>query len=55
MDSFCIFKRPDKPIYTSGYAGSMKIVNLRLFEPAVKLRSGQSLRLGSKSENSASN
>jgi len=51
MDSFWIFKRPDKPIYISGYAGSMKNVNLRLVEPTVKLRSGQSLRLGSKSEN----
>jgi hypothetical protein len=29
----------------------MKNVNLRLVEPTVKLRSGQSLRLGSKSEN----
>jgi len=50
MDGFLIFKRPDKPIYIPGYAGSMKNVNLRLFEPIVKLRSGQSVRLGSKSE-----
>ena len=44
------FKSPKKPIYISGYAGSMKNVNLSLFEPTVKLRSGQSQRLGSKSE-----
>ena len=50
MDGFWIFKKPDKPIYISSYAGSMKNVDLRLFEPTVKLRSGQSLRLGSKSE-----
>ena len=50
MDGFWIFKKPDKPIYISGYAGSMKNVNLKLFEPTVELRTGQSLRLGSKSE-----
>jgi hypothetical protein len=50
MDGFWIFKKPDKPIYISSYAGGMKNVDLRLFEPTVKLRSGQSLRLGSKSE-----
>jgi hypothetical protein len=50
MDGFGIFKKPDKPTYISGYAGSMKNVNLKLFEPIVELRSGQSLRLGSKSE-----
>ena len=50
MDGFWIFKRPDKPIYIPGYAGSMKNVNLRLFEPIVKLRLGQSVGLGSKSE-----
>jgi hypothetical protein len=47
---FLDFEKPDKPIYISGYAGSMKNVNLRLFEPTVELRSGQSWRLGSKSE-----
>ena len=41
MDGFWIFKRTDKPIYIFSYAGSMKNVNLRLFEPTVKLRSGQ--------------
>ena len=51
MDGFGIFKRPDKAIYISGYAGSIKNVNLRLFEPTVKLRTGQSVTLGSKSEN----
>ena len=50
MDGFLIFKRPDQPIYIPGYAGSMKNVNLRLVEPIVKLRSGQSVSLGSKSE-----
>ena len=50
MDGFLIFKRPDKPIYIPDYAGSMKNVNLRLFEPMVKLRSCQSVRLGAKSE-----
>jgi hypothetical protein len=50
MDSFWIFQKPKKPIYISGYAGSVKNANLRLFEPTVKLRSGQSQRLGSKSE-----
>ena len=50
MEGFLIFKRPDEPIYISGNAGSIKNVNLRLFEPIVKLRSGQSVRLGSKSE-----
>jgi len=50
MDVFWSFKNPNKPIYISGYAGSMKNVNLKLFEPTVELRSGQSLRLGSKSE-----
>ena len=50
MDGFQIFKRPDNPIYIPGYTGSMENVNLRLFEPMVKLRSCQSVRLGSKSE-----
>ena len=31
-DGFWIFKKPKKPIYISGYAGSMKNVNLRLLE-----------------------
>jgi len=53
MDGFQILKRPDNPIYIPGYAGSMKNVNLRLVEPIVKLRSGQSVSLGSKSEISA--
>ena len=43
MDEFLIFKRPDKPIDIPGYAGSIKNVNLRLFEPIIKLRSGQSV------------
>ena len=50
---FFIFKRPDQPIYIPGYAGSMKNVNLILLEPIVKLRSCQSVSLGSKSEISA--
>ena len=50
MDGFLIFKRPDQPIYIPGYTGSMKNFNLRLFEPMVKLRSCQSVRLGRKSE-----
>jgi hypothetical protein len=51
MDGFWVSKKTDKLIYISDYADSMKNVNLGLFEPTVKLRSGQSLRLGSKSEN----
>ena len=50
MDEILIFIRPDKLIYIPGYAGSIKNANLRLFEPMVKLRSGQSVRLGAKSE-----
>ena len=45
-----IFKKPKDLIYIFGYADSMKNVNLKLFEPTVELRSGQSLRLESKSE-----
>jgi hypothetical protein len=47
---FGFYKKPKDPIYIFGYAGSKKNVNLKLFEPTVELRSGQSLRLGSKSE-----